>query len=233
MVTGVHYLLRYEPELGPTARQVLDRVNGAGQRLRKLLDELDDAVWIEGGSRAALIFEPCRVDALVEGALGRLTQAITSREVTLDVRVPEDLPPFEADIKLCGTAIEYVLDFSLCRSRSKTVHIAAAPVDGVPVLWIADEGGAVDEVALGRLLDPFVEREMVPRPEPGQRRRERLGLGLSIARGILAAHGGALRAEIAEGGAGIAFWCTLGRPGSAVEIRGPGPGSPSKPQKAG
>src|SRR4051812_17857126 len=46
MVTGVHYVLRYEPSLGEASRQMLTRVQGAGQRLRRLLDELDDAVWI-------------------------------------------------------------------------------------------------------------------------------------------------------------------------------------------
>src|SRR6185503_16466513 len=117
MVTGVHYLIRYEAEIGPTARQVLDRVNSAGQRLKRLLDEFDNAVWIDGGDPAALSFEPCRIGRLVKDAISRLQPIIATREVSLDVEVPEDLPPFEADVELCGTAIEYLLDFALARSR--------------------------------------------------------------------------------------------------------------------
>lgn len=221
MVTGVHYLLRYEADLREPSRQVLDRVNGAGQRLRRLLDELDDAAWIDGGNRASLVFEPCQIDGLIQGAIARLASLATAREVTLDVRVPEDLPSFDADARLVGAAIEYILDFALARSRRRAVHISVEMDHGVPALTIADEGGAVDARALSQVLLPFREKDLVPAPEPGQRRRERLGLGLSIASGILTAHGGGLRAEIDAGGAGLRFTCTLARPGSAVELRSP------------
>src|SRR5689334_8065989 len=100
MVTGVHYVLRYEAELGDSARQMLNRVNAAGQRLGRLLDEFDDAVWIEGGDRAGLFLETCRADTLVRTVLTRLSQIVAAREVTLDVRVPAELPTFEADTKL-------------------------------------------------------------------------------------------------------------------------------------
>lgn len=232
MVTGVHYLLRYEADLGPTARQMLDRVNGAGQRLRRLLDEFDDAVWIDSGRRSALSLESCQVDALVNGAIGRLNPLITSREVTVDLEVPPDLPSFNADERLCGAALEYVLDFALARSRKKSVHVKGALIDGRAVVSIADEGGSVTAEALLRLLDPFYERELVPKPEAGQRRRERLGLGLAIAGGILAAHGGALTAENLPNGQGLIFHCALGPTGASAERSGepplaaPGPLAP-------
>lgn len=210
MVTGIHYLLRYESGLGPNARQMLDRVNGAGQRLRRLLDEFDDAVWIDSGSRAALTFSSCQADVLVKNVLGRLNQAITSREVTVELDLPEGLPAFEADEKLCESALEYVLDFALARSRKKTVRIKAAVIDGRTEISLADEGGAVDAELLPRLWEPFLERELVPKPEPGQRRRERLGLGLAIACGILTAHGGAIRAKNAPDGQGLIFECSFG-----------------------
>jgi len=217
MVAGVHYLLRYERDLSPSARQMLERVNGAGQRLKRLLDEFENAVWIGGGDRSTLVQEPCRLRMLVEAALGRLSQVIASREVTLDVQVPDDLPEFEADPEIVGMAIEYVIDFGLARSRRKSVHIRAERGDGVPVLIVTDEGGAVAPDVLAGLLDPFVEKEVVPRGEPGQRRRERLGLGLAIARGILSAHGGSMHADEAPGGDGVKLQCIMARP--AVPLR--------------
>src|SRR5262245_28255522 len=145
MVTGVHYVLRYEADLGEAARQMLNRVHGAGQRLRRLLDELDDAAWIGGGDRAALVFEACRADAVIQGALSRLNHLPGAREVALDVQVPADIPPFEADARLCGSAIEYILDFALARSRNKSAHISVEAVQRVPVLRVADEGGAISD----------------------------------------------------------------------------------------
>jgi two-component system OmpR family sensor kinase len=216
IVTGVHYLLRYEANLGQTGRDMLGRVNGAGQRMRRLLEEFDNAVWIDGGSPSALELEPCHADVLLKSAIDRLNQAIESREATLDLQLPPDLPPFNADAELCGAAIEYALDFALSRSRKKTVHLTAALIEGQTVLSIEDEGGSIPEDAQGRLLDPFVEREMVPKAELGQWRRERLGLGLAIARGILAAHGGGITAESAPAGQGILLRCALHRADGTV-----------------
>src|SRR4051812_43527077 len=88
MVAGIHYLLRYEAGLGATGRQMLERVNGAGQRLRRLLDELELSVWIEGEDAppaTALELEPCRLDLAVHAAVGRLQATITQRRASVDI----------------------------------------------------------------------------------------------------------------------------------------------------
>src|SRR3954471_17510239 len=85
MVAGVHYLLRYEPELGTTARQMLDRVGGAGRRLQRLLDELDDAVWIDRGAPASLALSRCSAAVLMEEAARRLKPVLHAREVALEM----------------------------------------------------------------------------------------------------------------------------------------------------
>jgi K+-sensing histidine kinase KdpD len=216
MVAGVHYLLRYEAELGPTARQMLERVNGAGQRLKRLLDELDNAVWISSGDARSLLFEPVAPAAVVQAALVRLTALVASRESVIDARFAEDLPEIEADADLLGVAFEYVIDFALARSPRKSIHLGIEVVNGVPVLEVRDEGGPIEASLLDRLLEPFVETEVIPRAEPGQRRRERLGLGLSIAQGILQAHGGGLRALPAPSGDGIVLQCTPARPATLM-----------------
>ena len=223
MVAGVHYLLRYEPELGPSARQMLDRVNGAGQRLKRLLDELDNAAWITGGNARSLVYEAVAPAVVVQAALVRLTSLALAREVTIDARLPADLPEIEADAELLGTAFEYVIDFALARSPRRAIHLGAEIVGGVPVLEIRDEGGPIEAAELDRLLEPFIEKDVVPRAEPGQRRRGRLGLGLAIAQGILQAHGGGLRVALAASGDGVVFHCTLARP-SALSASPPASG---------
>lgn len=213
MVAGTHYLLRYEAGLGETGRQMLERVNGAGQRLRKLLDELELSVWIEGpGPTApgfALAPEAGRLEPLVEAALGRLEHLIGQRGVAVETAMPVDLPELVGDLELIGVAIELVLDFAIARSPRRSVRITAALEGAVLVLRIDDEGGPVEPAALARIFEPFAEKELVPKPEPGARRRERLGLGLAIARGIFVAHGGGLTAALEPDGRGLALTCAL------------------------
>jgi two-component system, OmpR family, sensor kinase len=207
MVTGVHYLMRYEGGVGDSGKQMLERVNGAGKRLGRLIDELEQAAWIGGQPAGALVIEPLRLGPLVQGALGRLERSITDRRVTVRAELPGDLPELDGDAELLGAALEHVLDFAVARSPGRAVGVVAL---GAARLSVTDEGGAVDAGVLGRLFDPFVEKEILPRPEPGARRRERLGLGLAIARGIFAAHGGGLAAGLAPGGQGIVLSCALG-----------------------
>ncbi len=210
MVAGIHYLMRYEAGVSEPGKQMLERVNGAGQRLRKLLDELELAVWIGGGPVAALAIEPCRAAPLALGAKGRLERAAAQRRVNVIVKAPDDLPEIEGDPELLGQAIELVLDFAIARSPDRT---AALDVLGPACVRVADEGGKPDEAQLARLFVPFAEKDLIPRPEPGARRRERLGLGLAIARGIFEAHGGGLVAEPTEGG--LVFTATLAGPARA------------------
>ena len=217
MVAGTHYLMRYERGVSEAGKQMLERVNGAGNRLRRLLDELEAAAWIvgrpaspEGGARSQtpglLAFEPCLLAPLVTAALGRVQTSIAQRKVTVRVEIPEGLPEIEGDAELLGIAVEHVLDFAVARSPGRVVDVRACGRAG---LAVTDQGGPVDAIVLARIFEPFAEKELIPRPEPGARRRERLGLGLAIARGIFVAHGGGIAAAMATDGGGIALTCTL------------------------
>lgn len=214
MIAGVHYLLRYEGELSETARQMLDRVNGAGQRLRRLLDEFELSVWIDRRDPAGLAIERVQLGPLIEGVLTRLEQRLAARDVSVDVHIAEDLPEIEGDPDLLGSAIELVIDFAASRSPRGALSIVATRSGGRPVLEISDRGGPVDDAVLAGLLAPFGEAAALPPPEPGARRRERLGLGLAIARGVFETHGGSLEALVVPEQPGILLRCVPARPPS-------------------
>jgi len=74
--------------------------------------------------------------------------------------------------------------------------------DGSGTFSVSDQGDGVPEEARERLFDPFVTTK------PGG-----LGLGLSICRSVVEAHGGAIRHQ-GNGGRGAVFAFTL--PGAAA-----------------
>jgi signal transduction histidine kinase len=206
MVAGVHYLMRYETGVSDTGKQMLERVNGAGDRLRRLLDELELAAWIGGRPPGPLAVEPCHLAMLATGALGRIERAVVQRRVTVRVELPGDLPEILGDPDLLGTAVEHALDFAVARSPGRAIEVRAS---GPAELLILDEGGPVDAAGIAHIFEPFAEKQLIPRSETGARRRERLGLGLAIARGIFVAHGGGLTAAPAPEDRGLALTCTL------------------------
>ena len=207
MVAGVHYLLRYETGVSATAGQMLERVDGAGQRMRRLLDEFDNAVWIDGGDPSQLLRSRQNLADLVGAALERVGPQMAVRNVTVENKVPASMPTFEADGELLGIALEYVIDFAVARSAGGAVELIG--IDGpVAGLRVEDGGGPISDEILARLFEPFIEKNIVPKVTTGgAKRRERLGLGLAIARGILSAVGGSIAVE--PGDTGLVFVCAM------------------------
>ena len=206
MLAGVHYLLRYEKRLEPGTRDMLERVRGAGERLRHLLDEFDHAVWLRVDPRRPMSIEPLDAAELAQSAAGRLEPAAAARGVRLLLELPagEQAAPVEGDAELLAVALDYVLGFAILRSRDQAVRIEVTARDGAAAAVVTDEGGAPSPEAMAHLLEPFRERDAIWPDPVVPRRRERLGLGLAIARGILEAHGGSLTVGVEPEGAAAA-----------------------------
>jgi signal transduction histidine kinase len=204
MLAGVHYLLRYEKRLEPGPREMLERVRGAGDRLRRLLDEFDHAIWLRVDGERPMQIAACDAVDLVRRVAERLEEGAAARGVRLlvDDTVGEGVAMLDGDVELLAVALDYVIGFAITRSRGRPVRIRVELRGGAPVAVVSDEAGAASPEVIARLLEPFVERTAIAPDPVAPRRRERLGLGLAIARGIFAAHGGDLVAAPESGGAG-------------------------------
>jgi two-component system sensor histidine kinase TtrS len=83
----------------------------------------------------------------------------------------------------------------------RLVSVRAASANGVVEVAVADTGAGLDDIAMSRLFDTF----FTTKPQG-------LGLGLSLSRSIIEAHGGRLWAEnLQEGGALFRFTLPLPR----------------------
>ncbi len=215
MLAGVHYLLRFGRDLSSPTRDMLERVSGAGERLTRMLAELDDAVWLLDTEKP-LALAPLRFGDLIDEVVSRVEPSVKNRGVHLVVELPEDQARAElvGDVDLLATALTSVVDLATLRAPDRTVHVTAEASDGAFSVRVSDEGDVVPKDVLARLFEPFVEREIVPRETHG-RRRLRLGIGLPIARAILEAHGGSLVIE--SGDPGLAMRCVISTRMAAAE----------------
>ncbi|MDC3958660.1 sensor histidine kinase [Polyangium jinanense] len=200
MLAGVHYLLRFGRDLSPPTREMLERVSGAGERLTRMLAELDDAVWLLD-THKPLVLASLRFGDLVDEVMTRIEPTVKTRGIRLVLEQTDADAAAElvGDVDLLATALTSIVDLATLRAPSGTVHVTAETRDGAPIVRVRDEGEAVPKDVLARLFEPFVEREIVPRETHG-RRKLRLGIGLPIARAIFEAHGGSLVVDPSDTG---------------------------------
>src|SRR5262249_41472892 len=126
----------------------------------------------------------------------RVVSAARRRGATqrFDVALPTELPLVMADATLAEQAITNVVANAVGHTPSDTrVVIDAEVAPGAVALRIADDGPGIAPDVLPAIFDKFATGSpTAPSKADGS---HGTGLGLTIARGILEAHGGAIKAE--------------------------------------
>jgi signal transduction histidine kinase/ABC-type multidrug transport system ATPase subunit len=183
---------------GDSQRRFLARIAAESARLGRLVDDLLDFSAIESGT-LRLQQDWCNIPLVLEAAIACVPPgAAEAVEVTCDLA----LPVVWADHDRLEQVFVNLLDNALGHNppgTRVTVRAAAQGPAGVAIT-VADDGtGMPDDFAMG----PF---------EPMRRHRSRTagaGLGLSIARGIVAAHGGRLVLERPAEGTQFRVWLPI------------------------
>ncbi|WP_163999662.1 GAF domain-containing sensor histidine kinase [Pyxidicoccus caerfyrddinensis] len=186
--------------LNGRARNHLDTLNRSALRMDRLIHDLLDFAAIEAGSfRLAPV--PLAITTLMEQAaeLGPLAH---ERGIGLELRPPERDIAVRCDpdrihqvfSNLVGNAVRYTPAGGL-------IQLAATIRESQVELSVSDTGTGIAPDVLPVLFDR-VQRPPARVPGSG------VGLGLSITRGIVEAHGGSLRV-VSEVGRGTTFLFTL------------------------
>ena len=171
-------------ELVETAWEEADRLNS-------LVGNLLDMTRLESGA-LKVTREPCDVQDVVGTALSRLKERIGQRHI--QVSTPSDLPLVSADFVLISQVLVNVLDNALKYSAAHApVEIAARVADGHLELTVADRGIGIDPDDAARVFEKFYRVQRPGSPSG-------IGLGLSISKGIMEAHGGTIEARNRPGG---------------------------------
>jgi signal transduction histidine kinase len=180
-------------------RKSLDSVRRAALRGERLIRDLLDVTRLER-NRMQLEREPVAVcDILTEAAE---SVAATAREQGVALTVAPDADgTVIADRHRALQVIDNLLSNAIkFTGRGGHVNIGARRVEGEERFWVADDGPGI----------PLEQQQFMFRRFWQQRRADRrgIGLGLTIAKGIVDAHGGRIWLE-SEAGKGTTFWFTL------------------------
>jgi C4-dicarboxylate-specific signal transduction histidine kinase len=172
-----------DPELAGS----LDRIGAAAQRIDRTVSELLDFARPAPAAVTAVA-----VREVVEGAVRLAAVQARFRGVTVDLALPDDLPPVRADAHRLGQVLLNLLlnAGDAMEGRGRVTIAARADGQGV-ALTVADTGPGIPPEHLERVFEPFFTTK-----PPGQG----TGLGLPVSQRILESFGGELSAATGCGG---------------------------------
>ena len=168
------------------------RINDAGKQLLTLINIILDVARIESGrfGTDGEVFDVVAIPAAMRAALRQVEAAAAAGEVSIRLALPDDLPLLRADERRMIQAFSQLLSNAVKFTEpggSVTVEARLSEADGL-IVSIADTGSGIPEPELERGFEPFTQLDgSLSRRYPGT------GLGLFLARAIIAAHGGDLR----------------------------------------
>ncbi|HYO51521.1 ATP-binding protein [Archangium sp.] len=182
---------------GP-ALEVLGKIVSSAGRMNRLIDDLLDVARMEAG-QLSISLAPQPTEALLREA--REAARPQDGAVHLELEVTGALPPVLADrdrlLQVFSNLLGNALKFTPPGGR---VSVGAREEGSHVCFFVRDTGPGLGPEALAHIFDRFWQGAR------GDRRGA--GLGLSIARGIVEAHGGKMRVE-SEPGRGSTFLYTV------------------------
>lgn len=189
----------------------LQRIRRAGERMNRLVQDLLDVAKLEAG-RVAINVRPVAVAPLVNEALNMLDPIATEQGLRLGAEVADGLQQVVADegrvIQVLSNLVGNAVKFT---PAGGAITIRAEDAPGGVRFSVSDTGVGMTPEQLSKLFGQFWQAN------PADRRG--IGLGLSIAKGIVEAHGGRIWVE-SQPGVGTTFHFTLSSSLSNVTMSG-------------
>jgi two-component system, OmpR family, sensor histidine kinase KdpD len=194
-----------------TRQELLKTILEEAERLNRLIRNLLDMTRLDSGA-VKVKKEWLPLEELVGAALNRVEARLTGRELSVDL--PRDLPLVPCDAVLIEQALINLLE-NAAKYSTGPLEVSAALRGEEVVVEVADRGPGIPPGEEGRIFEKFHRAVR-------EGSAEGVGLGLTICRAIVAAHGGRIWAQNREGG-GAAFRFALPIEGEPPPLPAPEP----------
>jgi two-component system sensor histidine kinase BaeS len=189
----------------PASAETFGQVAAETERLSRLVDDLQELSRIESG---AIKLEPGLVSLsdLFETAQRRVERSFAAKGVTLRINRSDDLPPVQADagrlLQVLNNLLTNALRFT---PRGGKVTLSTTRQKHEISISVADSGVGISAEHLPHIFERFYRADKSRSRQAG----EGSGIGLTICKYLVEAHGGRIRAESAGEGKGSSFTFTL------------------------
>jgi PAS domain S-box-containing protein len=197
---GVYLLLEGAlGELTEKQNEVLQACRQDCERLDKLMRDLLDLSRIEAGESQPQLATVSAED-LLTSAVEELRSQVEAKGLELGVNAAMDLPRVSVDRLQIERVISNLVINALRHTKRGEIKISAEPRNSDLAISVSDTGTGIPAEYLPHIFDKFVQ---VPDAPIGG-----AGLGLTIAKSIVEAHGGQISVQ-SQVGHGTTFTFTL------------------------
>ena len=191
-------------DVAPAHRKPLDTLLRTTDRMNQLIQDLLEVTRIESG-KLALELHTQGAGGVLREAVAMLAPLAEARSITFEAQLPPDLPRVPLDaariLQVVSNLVGNALKFTPAGGR---VTLGAEATPGEVRVSVADTGPGIPADQIPRVFGRFWQA--------GKSDRRGIGLGLSIARGIVEGHGGRIWVESVEGQGATFFFTIPGAP---------------------
>lgn len=178
-----------EDELGPTARGLIAVIERNAAREMRLVDDLLTMAFLDG-DRLRIVREPMDLAAVARRVAGDQVATAEEAGIRLQVRAA-DARPVSGDFYRLVQVVENLVTNALkFTARGGEVVVSVEEDHGRSVLSVADTGVGIGADETARIFERLYRT-----PSAVAAHTQGAGLGLSIVRKIVEAHGGAVEVE--------------------------------------
>lgn len=173
------------------------------QHLQRLVEDLRTLSLADAGE-LTMNLQPISPQALLEQLKALYVHQATQQQVALEVTVAPDLPDLTIDPDRMMRVLSNLVSNALRYTPTEgTIFLIAQQVEGAVQLLVRDTGAGIAQEDLPRVFDRFYRGD-----KSRQTQENESGLGLAIAKSIVALHKGTIAVESTLG-EGTTFMITL------------------------
>ncbi len=177
-------------------QELLEIIDSEADRLNGFVESLIEIARIEAG-QMDLHLRVVSIEEIIANAMHHVSRQLSNHKV--QVKLKDQVPSIRVDAASMSEVISILLDNAAKYSPSGTtlhIEVTQDKMDDLLII-VEDQGSGIPLEFHQRIFDKFfrIENDKVGK-------RDGLGMGLAIARGIVEAHGGRIWAEAGQNNKG-------------------------------